>query len=605
MLANTAVTQAGTGARTIRIIFYAILLVGTFLRFATTDFDRSTSLGDEATYINAAHSLLANGFFTWDPFSQMASGAIPSKPTTALAPGFPFYLATLFSVIGDSSNIIISFNLIFNIGAMLMSFLIVVGLNIKSWVKCISLLFISIYPGFLYNIDRALTEQLFLFLFVSFFFFFLRGVKKDGYIWFFLAGLTIGYAIQIRAFGLPFFLLACIVGIVFRKGSVNRAIGQVTVMAAPVLAFMAVYWLYSWTVFHRIYWFPESSYGPQLWGSMPYFLEMYYADNKNLRQLLDMNLHDMPSVFWRWRVFGFFQYMWGDIWDENLVHPFWYLRNLLLLQLIVVVPTIIAIPYAIRRHQPEVLMIACVPIAFTLMNMPFHGLPRYVWPSMPFVFMTLGFIIDRLSGSQVLTFHFRESRSRAFSSLMHGALLAVSAPFAVIVAYSVYIFAWGIGLEMSEVRLLRHANTSIVEIEEQSPMFSDIVTADKVTIDNASKLDEGIFIGNDDGQPIIRFVENVPYVKGNGNVVTKLTIRSRGGHLNDFMTVYWTGKKTPEISENAVYGRFPINSLQKEHIVYIDDDVSNVLIVPAGFRTSQFELRNIQIDKYEIDKAVN
>lgn len=577
-----------------------IIAVGFLFRFEATNFERAPALGDETTYINAANSLLENGFLTWDPYNEMASGSKETKPTTALSPGLPVYLAAVFSTIGNSPKNLIALNVAFSIGSLVLTFFVLNSIVRNDYIKLACLSFVSIYPGLIYNLDRVLTEQIFLFLFLLFFFAFIKGLRSGLTSYFVLAGLAIGYAIQIRVFAMPFLLLACIFIVTFRTVSIPKSSAQIFSLTIPALFFMSLYWLYSWITFGHVYWLPQSSYGPQLWGASPYFLEMNYAETMSLNQLWDMNAKAMPFVFWKWRLFGFFQYMWGDLWDENISHPHWFLRNFIALHLFVAVPTVLAIPYAIRRHQPEVLMVACIPIAFTLMNMPFHGVPRYVWPSIPFVFVTLGVVLERLTGASPRPYPFQGPRLEALSTFMHGTLFGISLLFSLILFYSVFFFAWNIGEEMSNVRLLRHYKLDTSRIDNLKPSTSAVISPDQLLIENANEISNGAYINNEEGPSIIRLANSLRLISHDGNVATKLTIRSKTTSITNYMTVYWTGAKTKEINENTVYSRFPINRFQNEHIVYIDDDITNILIVPSGYIGSGFLLKEIQVDKYVI-----
>src|SRR3546814_13831775 len=64
---------------------------------------------------------------------------------------------------------------------------------------------------------------------------------------------------------------------------------------------------------------------------------------------------------------------------------------------------------------------------------------------------------------------------------------------------------------------------------------------------------------------------------------TTLLRSIHGGFHYDYTTIYWTGARTPTISENAVY-KFPNNAWRDGVTVWIDDDVDHLMIVPFVFR---------------------
>lgn len=81
--------------------------------------------------------------------------------------------------------------------------------------------------------------------------------------------------------------------------------------------------------------------------------------------------------------------------------------------------------------------------------------------------------------------------------------------------------------------------------------------------------------------------------------MTEVNLNIQGGYIHDYMTIYWTGKNTKEISENTVY-KFPINRFEKSQKIYIDDDVNFLMIVPAVFRGGSFTIDSVQIQKYKV-----
>lgn len=583
-------------------LIFSILIAGIFLRLASANFERIPNVADEVVYINAANSLIKHGYLTLDRDSRMGFGEVSSNPTSALGAGYPAFLAGIIFAFGNNSKFLIAANVSLAIVAFLFSAFILNDLPIKRISKIIGLSMIAVYPGFLYNNDRVLTEPLFSALFLGFFWTYLKGLHKPTGGWLIFAGVLIGMAIQVRPFALPFFLLACIFLITYRTHGVRSTPIRLLYLSGPVLFFMFAWVLFNWSIFGTLKLLPDSGQNPQVWGAMPYFLDMGFTESRNLQQLIEINQAANSDAFLKWRIFGFFQYMWGDIWDENLVHPQWYLQPLIVMQLFIVVPTVVALPIILQPHRPSVLFIASAPLAFTLMCMPFHGLPRYVWPSLPLVFIALAILIDRLSGSSLPKVCFKDQISRRFSTLMHATLIAVYLPFSLILTYSIYFFAWSIESEMSEVRLSRYYQTSINTIEKLTPSYSVTVTPEMLTVENATKISTNRYLNDIDAIPIIRLTKPVPMLNGDaGRTVTKVRLSSSENYLFNFMTIYWIGKKTKEFSENNVYGRFPINFFEDEQVVYIDDDVTNVLLVPAGFRGSTFTVTALEISKFVVN----
>lgn len=298
--------------------------------------------------------------------------------------------------------------------------------------------------------------------------------------------------------------------------------------------------------------------------------------------------------------------MWGDLWDENLVHPYTFLRPFLLVQQLLIVPCIAAIPFIIKNCKKEVLFISCIPIGFTLMNMPFHGLPRYVYPSLPLVFILVGVILEKLGdciiqkNNNPFSKEIYLYRWQSFADCwMRRCYILFASLFSLILVFSVYIFAYGIKGEMSEYRLNKYMNTSQSLLSEKNIVESNKYTINNFSIENASLSSKNkIYKNNLSGPTIIRLEDESIINSKNSDIVSEINLNFQGGYIYDYMTIYWEGINTPEISENKVY-KFPINSFQRKHKIFIDDNISSLMIVPTVFSGGAFEIDSIEVIKYK------
>jgi hypothetical protein len=86
---------------------------------------------------------------------------------------------------------------------------------------------------------------------------------------------------------------------------------------------------------------------------------------------------------------------------------------------------------------------------------------------------------------------------------------------------------------------------------------------------------------------------------GKDRVVTKVTIRAEGGFLFDYTTMYWTGSKTTDFNESAAY-RVPSGRFIDEVTLYVDEDVTHLLLVPRVFRWGAFKVHGMKVEKYRV-----
>ncbi|MEK4880122.1 MULTISPECIES: ArnT family glycosyltransferase [Paenibacillus] len=585
-----------------RIGILFILAISLVLRLGVVDLDRDLVPGsDEYVYHYGAENLLKHGVLAFDREGTMFSGIQEIVPTTALSPGYPVYIAIIYFLFGHSTKAVLLSQLVLSVVSLILMFKILELLRMKKPYVLISLALAAIYPGLIYNIDRMLTEQLFMTLLLAFTYFFLKSLQNNNIYLLGLSAAILTCATHIRALALPFAALAILFLLVYGRRDKKSIIRNIVVFIGIIILFMLPWWIRNWITFDKFILFSDAGYSPKVWGAVPYFIDMTATNNQSLENVLKSNLTPNPAVYYKWRIFGFFQYMWGDLWDERLVHPFKYFRPLIALQQLIIVPCVIAIPFLLKKCRKEVLFLSCFPIAFTLMNMPFHGLPRYVYPSIPFVIILVGVLLERVvdlfKKREVLTsneflFKWQGLLERCFR---YGFMVIASA-FAIILFYSVYFFAYNINTEMSEYRLGRYLGTSVESVKSSEPVSSKFYGAEEVLVENSVSLTKDTFKNIPQAPSIIKVHDEL---LNDDRIVTEVDLNIQGGYIHDYMTIYWTGKNTKEISENTVY-KFPINRFEKSQKIYIDDDVNFLMIVPAVFRGGSFTIDSVQIQKYKV-----
>lgn len=614
------VREAGsTYSRRKIAILLLILLVGLLLRVYTTDFTKPiTENSDGAAYDYAARNLLKYGVLTNDRDGAMYRGEIALSPASSVMPGYPIFLAVIY-ILNDALPFVYMVQILVSMVTLYLIYLILREIGISFAISSVVLMVAAVYPAFLYNLDLLLTENLFTALLTAAIYGmvrFMRRMESIRHPYFYVAGTTavLMAAVMVRAQALPFlaveifFLLIYATALPLKKRI--RCCGIVIIVA---LAFLVPLWIRNWVDFHRFWLLTEAGVSPQIWGAQPYFLDMSSTNGVDIDSLISQNKALSETLYWKWRIFGFFNFMWYDFWDENLVHPYKILSMFRLIHPLLIVPTIALIPVYIRKSKKEVLLIGCVPLLFTLMCLPYHGLARYVYPSIPCVLVLFGVIVQKVvfkirkkkSDTDIQVY---EQKSIAYINLIFRyAYWAFSIVFSIILLYSVYIFSWSVGTEMSNYRLARTYNVSSSQVESFPVLESQELISDRSLwrVDNVEQIGDTTYQGIWEGIPILHVqVPESQASSSENSVITKVELDMPGGYLYDYCTVYWTGSHTPEISEDDVYGRFPRTSLNGKQTVYIDDNVSGLMIVPCGFRGTEFSINSIRITKYQVPEMV-
>lgn len=573
-----------------------VLAIGVYLRIHVAHVGREIIPGDETTYHYAALDIIKYHTLTREISGDMYGGRTPVVPTSWLSPGYPIFIAAVYLLSGVSTKAVLTAHVAMSVLwlFLILKLLDVVGVNRPG--KLVSLSFVAVYPGFLYNTDRLLTEQLFVFLFTLYVYLFLKGWKQQRLALIVASGVVLACAGHVRAQAMPFLLLSMLWLAIYGQGTVRQKSRAVLGFTLPLLVLFLPWCIRNYLDFGHFILFTEAGDGAKIWGSVPYFIDMGSSNQFDLSAVIANNRTPNPAVYYRWRLFGFLQYMWGDVWDENLVHPHMYLRWMLAIQPLVVVPTLVATPLILLRKSPVVQFIAAIPLAFTVMNFPFHGLPRYVYPGVPFLFVLLGVAVSYLA-PRVSCQGPEPIPSGTLDKMVRFGLFAASVPLSLLTLYSVYVFAGRENLEMSAYRLSRYMGVKIPELSQATLVEDRVIPGSSLIVDNAIR--SASVYTNTPQAPVIINIDDAPTRIAGAKVVTEVSLRMQGGFLYDYSTVYWTGTRNRVINEDHVY-RFPNNAFAKGRRVYIDDDVTHLMIVPYVFRGGSFEIRSVGIRKYLI-----
>ena len=591
--------------------------MGLLLRIHTTDFTREiVDSSDAAAYSYAAKNLIQNGMLVSDRDGAMLRGEAPLVSSSTVMPGMPIFLAALY-LINDSTAFIYIIQIALSMVTLILIYKMMRLIGVSFAISAFALAIAAVYPAFSYNLDIILTETVFTTSFMSALYLFIKFLKcaeenKKRVYYLLFSSIFFMCATMIRAQALPFIAVEIFFVLVYLADvQWKKRIKFVGIILATALIFMIPLWIRNWLTFHDFWLLTESGVNPKIWGAQPYFLDMTSTLNMDYDSLASVNASISPEVYWKWRIFGFFNFMWYDFWDENLFHPAKILSFFNGIHLAIIVPTIAAIPFIVRKAQKEVLLIAAVPLLFTLMCMPYHGLARYVFPSIPCVIVLLGIMVnwlwDRLKKHPMGKFDVSSGESlrvkwqKAIDTLFRGGYFLFSIVFSLVLVYSVYIFSWDIKTEMSEYRLERAYNISVNDVEsfEEIQSIELVDNKDLWNIVNVNQLEDNKFQGIYEATPIMNVtVPQVDALNNNEKVVTKVELTIPGGKIFDAYTIYWSGEKAQAISEDDVYGRFPRNIFQSTQTVYIDDNVSSLMIVPSTVRGSTFSIEGIKITKY-------
>lgn len=584
------------------IAIVAIFSLALVLRVAHNNIEEIAKDGsDSATYHYAAIDIQKYGFITSDRDGAMARGEVEAVPATNLAVGYPLFLAFLYTFFPATYETVFVTNIILSILTLLLILLLLRELAVSKVASVFVLVIAATYPAFIYMISSALTENLFIPLILAAVLCYIKYWKTERPLFLFIGNLLFAYASTVRAQAFLILLLCVIVDVVrMPRKSLGGFLYSLAHVCSGVLIIYTPIWIWMFRVTGSFVLYPSGGQGPQIWGAMPYFIDMDWSAGKSLSEIASTNFAANPAVYLKWRIFGFFQRMWYDIWDENLVHPYSELRPFLLVQPLIIVPTIALIPVFAKRYRQKDYLVAAIPIIATMSCMSVHGLPRYVIVSLPFVMILAGIHLDILV--RMASRCSQNTFSRCF--VLRKLFLVATSLFSVVLIYSVYVFSYQISQEQSQYRLSKYAGLSIRDLESRECIseinFTEQDIGTSVFLQNMEKEADGGFRGSEEATNIIEVIIPQDAAHTGENVGTKVSLNLPGGYPYDMMTVYWLGSNTPEYSENKVYS-FPKAGWKGNNVIdiYIDDDVTSLRIVPAVFRGGTISFNQISVQKYQ------
>lgn len=582
-----------------RISVCVAFLFAIGLRIYMPDTHRSIIPGDETTYHFSAGDLLRYHTLTREVDGDMYHGKIPAVATSALSPGYPLYIAMVYLLTDNSTHAVLQSQVVMSIGIFALIFVIMTELSVARWAIVLTLLAAAIYPGFLYNIDRLLTEQLFLLLFVGFSYAFVRGLGRENWRWMGIAGVILGLAVHVRAEAIPFALMAAVFIAVYGRAYSGFIRQSMVAFLVCFIVVMLPWWIRNYLDFGHFILVTNAAEGPRIWGAVPYFIDMPSAQG-SAAQVASSNIAAQPWIYYQWRSFGFLANMFYDVWDEHQVHPSMLLRWPLLLQPFVIVPSLACIPLLLRSARPTAMFILLIPIAIVVTAMPFHGLPRYAFPSIPFIFIATSLLLTRLdrrhahAGFATNVDGLLSAWRRVTDRLMRWGGVAIGAALGLALLYSVYIFSYRENDQMSSYRLAKYMDIDL-DAQKHMPVISTMkVDSNDLIIDNTRTNSPHNFVNLGTGPSIAKI--KVPRTQADGKIVSRITLKMRGGFPFDYTTIYWTTPGMKDFDESHVF-TLPVNRWKRRQQIYVDGDVTNILLVPYRFQFSRFKLDSVRIDK--------
>ena len=522
----------------------------------------------------------------------MLNGTKELVPTAGLSPGFPIFIAAIYKIFGEKPRNILISNVALSIISLWLMYRLLRLLNVSTAGLVVALTVAAVYPGFLYNNDRLLTEQLFMAVFLSAIYLFLAGTERQKSWILVLSGVVLAAATHVRAQAVPFVILGILYLAVYGGGQRNFTKLAVS-FAGGFAVCMAPWWVRNYLLLNEFIPLTKATNGPRVWGAVPYYLDIALTHTRDLSEVATSNFSASPAAYIRWKLFGYMNYMWADVWDENLTHPNMFLQRMAFIcQMLLVVPAMIAMPWLINRRIPQWTLIATIPLAIVLPNIIFHGLPRYAVLAAPYVIISIGILLTR-NGYFLADDLSRPQRRTHY--VCHTLLLSLSVGYAAWLGYSVYVFPSRIPSDMSSYRLGKYSHVSIADINDTDIVFDETYAPSQFEIWGSKLVDGDSRFKNseDPGIFILKLGSR------EGSAITRVAVNMKGGAPYDYTTLYWTTAETPGMSESHFY-KAPRFWFKERQVFYIDADTKELILLPSVLQGNEFTLHSVRVTKYRL-----
>ena len=584
------------------LIFLLALALQLYFFAVTYTFQQVQGIGysDAPWYYYAGKDLLKYHALVYDRTGEIFNGLLPAIPTPKLSPGYPC-LAALFLGIFPADEAGVKALALINIAAFMGTLYYtrrLLQLFVQRWwIRDCVLLSMALYPGFIYNNSLIMTEYIFQMLLVMFIYHFWRSLQQPGRRQVILAALCFSFAIQIRGLLLP--LLLPVAGLYYLKE--RRSFWQkISAFIWVWLICMFPWWLYTMYAFGWPMFLPAAGDDTMIYGMSPYLVDLFRVDGASMGlmmnhlvkvsfsdiwQLLQDNYAAAPGVFLRWRIFGMTQWTYAYIWSEFPRHPEGILQHLRFIHYLIVLPALLAIPIFYRRFQLAHKLLAAIPLYFFAIYMLFFSLPRYIWPALPFVFILFAIQMEIALGW---------GRCQHFSlSLPEHLCRAVYAVFSILLLYAILIFPPQMVRDISACHIAKAMGTDEPEQIAQSDLLvvEEFRPPEHMKLENVQEKNGWLTnTPETSGRVIVFGIRQA----GGSQVLSKITIKMKTDSLWERVGVQFSPVDGIPIDEYLL----PMNNLQSEQILYVNQDVQNFVISPSYFDGNRFQLESVKIEKF-------
>jgi 4-amino-4-deoxy-L-arabinose transferase-like glycosyltransferase len=345
---------------------------------------------DPYNYDIMVKQFLAHGFL----------GYLSSQPNAYVTPGYPLFLALLYRLLGYSQGSPLQAVMVVQAvaGALTAGLMYFIGKEIKNPRVGLTAAFLAaVYPSFVWAPTLLLTEVLYTFFFMLYFYIQLLHLKKPAPVLGVLTGLLFGAAVLIRPAAAPLLVVPYLYHF-YRTKALLPSLQIFGHALAGFVIVMLPWWIRNVVTLHQMIFLATQTWNPLLAGAYPHFtgIEKMPDNVRSTREIFSFILHGFltqPLLYLKWYTIGKFQIIFSNMWyDLDLRYS--YLRSIYFLHHFIYVPGWMGAFFAFRRE--EIRLPALFVFLLTAIQLMFIPTTRYAFTIMPLLILLASYLVNHL-----------------------------------------------------------------------------------------------------------------------------------------------------------------------------------------------------------------
>ncbi|AOQ25197.1 hypothetical protein MTAT_00050 [Moorella thermoacetica] len=349
---------------------------------------------DAVNYDLMARQFLDKGFL----------GYMSSRPNAYITPGYPLFLALIYKLYGYAQGSPLQAVRVVQacLGTLTVVLLYLAGREVKNTrVGLVAALLAAIYPTFVWAPTIPLTEVVYTFFFMLYFYLQLRYLRHPSPLGGVLTGLIFGLAILVRPAAAPLIVVPFLYDFYRRKEWRSSLKGFLYTLGGFV-AVMLPWWIRNLVTLHQFILLATQTWNPLLYGAFPYFTDMdkvppIQSAQEALHFILRGFLRN-PVLYLKWYTIGKWQVIFGNMWYGLDLSRYQYLRSVYWVHNFITMVGWLGSFKALKEGR--VGLVAIFIFLLTAIQLMFIPTVRYAFTIMPFLMLTTAWLMDLLFGAE-------------------------------------------------------------------------------------------------------------------------------------------------------------------------------------------------------------